>query len=76
MHKMFFFFSHVSWYIVDEISCNISNITDIVYSDIIIIKYCHIIDSWVTHIVPPLNLHMWCRAAHRMLMNSELDLSD
>ena len=37
MHKMFFFFSHISWYIVDKISCNISNIADIVYRDIIII---------------------------------------
>ena len=37
MHKTFFFFSHMSWYIVDEISCNVSNIADIVYHDIIII---------------------------------------
>ena len=38
MHKTFFFFSHISWYVIyDEISCNISNITDIVHRDIIII---------------------------------------
>ena len=65
----FSFQSHISWYIVDEISSNILNIVDIANRDIIILwtTYRHRIESWGTCIVPPLVCKVKCVLKPKML---------